>query len=95
MVAWRTFAMKQFVVTEGKLSEIASSPGVKRGHCAACGTSMTYRHEARPGEIDVTLATLDDPIPLRPEAHIWVQDKLPWVVLSDALPRYETVRTDA
>lgn len=81
-------------MTEGALAEFESSPGVRRGHCGICGTSITYRHELRPGDVDVTLVTLDDPAPLKPDAHIWVQDKLSWVQLSDGLPLYETVRGD-
>ena len=53
---------------------------------------MTYRHEARASDIDVTLATLDDAAAFRPEMHIWVQDKLPWVAIADGLPQYEKVR---
>jgi hypothetical protein len=95
MVAWGTFPLEHFAVTEGSLDEFESSPGVKRGYCASCGTSVTYRHELRRDEIDVTLATLDDPTSLTPNAHIWVQDKLPWVRLADGLPQYETARDDA
>ena len=25
---------------------------------------------------------------LSPQAHIWVQDKLPWVQINDSLPQY-------
>jgi len=37
----------------------------------------------------VTLATLDDPAALPPAAHIWMQDRLPWVILGDSLPRHD------
>jgi hypothetical protein len=94
MVAWGTFNASDFSVTSGELTEVVTSPGVTRGHCAACGTSLTYRNEERPGEIDVTLATLDEPMALEPKAHIWVRDKLPWVRISDELPQYQTVRSD-
>lgn len=92
-VAWGTFAHDAFVVTRGELTEVATSPGVTRAHCSACGSSITFRHELRPDEVDVTLATLDDAADLVPDAHIWVQDKLPWVRICDGLPQYETVRT--
>ena len=41
MVAWGTFAAKEFVVTSGSLAEIVSSPGVTRGHCAVSYTHLT------------------------------------------------------
>ncbi len=88
MVAWGTFPRSQFRVTRGEVTEYASSPGVTRGHCADCGTSLTYSHESRAGEIDVTLASFDDAATLAPAAHIWVQDKLPWIQLADGLPQH-------
>lgn len=95
MVAWGTFQMDGLELTSGRILERLSSPGVTRGFCADCGTALTYKHEARALEIDVTLATLDQPDVLRPSAHIWVQDKLPWVTIGDALPQYASVRIDA
>ena len=76
-------------LTHGRLSEYRSSAQVWRGFCARCGTSLTYRHESRPAEIDVTLATLDDPTLLTPAMHVWVKDRLPWMPIADSLPRHE------
>ena len=73
----------------GTISEYRSSPGVQRGHCSACGTTLTYSSAKRPGEIDIALASIDDSTGIEPEAHIWVQDKVPWLVVNDDLPRYE------
>lgn len=92
MVAWGTFARARFEITKGTLAEYTSSPQVWRGFCADCGTSITYRHAKRPEEIDVTLVTLDDPAALEPAAHIWVQDKLPWVNINDGLPAFQQYR---
>ncbi|HEU4604452.1 MAG TPA: GFA family protein [Steroidobacteraceae bacterium] len=90
-VAWGTAELKGFAITRGTLHVIDSSADVRRGFCADCGSSLTYQHAGRPNEIDITLATLDDPATQAPRVHIWVRDKLPWVTLSDGLPRYETV----
>ena len=92
-VAWGTFSRASFEVQNGQLAERRSSAQVLRGFCANCGTALTYRHEQRGSEIDVTLATLDDAGKLAPQAHIWVQDKLPWVSITDGLPQYPTVCT--
>jgi GNAT superfamily N-acetyltransferase len=89
MVPWATFLGAAFSVTGGELSLRGSSPGVTRGHCADCGTSITYANEARPGEIDVTLTSFVDPTILEPTAHIWVEDKLPWARIADGLPQFE------
>jgi hypothetical protein len=90
MVAWATFPMAQFRILRGEPVEYASSPGVSRLHCPDCGTSLTYTHEDRPGEIDVTVASFDDASALAPSAHIWVQDKLSWLTLADGLPQFPT-----
>lgn len=88
-VVWCTVERGHFRVTRGELAEHASSPRVVRGFCAQCGTSITYTHEARPNEIDVTVVTLDDPDPVVPRRHLWVRDKLPWVVIDDGLPQFQ------
>jgi hypothetical protein len=87
-VAWGTFARTRFGITAGELAESRSSPAVLRGFCAACGTCLTYRREGRGDEIDVTLASLDEPGRLAPQMHVWVEDKLPWVLIADHLPQY-------
>lgn len=93
MVAWGTFDRDKFEVTQGEMSQHKSSKHVSRGFCGACGTALTYVHDKRSNEIDVTLATLDEPAALVPEAHIWVQDKLPWVQIADGRPQFEKFRT--
>lgn len=90
-VAWGTVDYADFHVVNGDLDIARTSEHVERGFCGNCGTSITYRHAFRAEEIDITLVTLDDPEAFRPAAHIWVQDKLPWVSIDDDLPQYETV----
>jgi hypothetical protein len=90
-VAWATIGSDRFRITTGDVREYSSSPNVVRGFCERCGATLTYRHAARVGEIDFTLATLDDPDALRPMVHIWVQDKLPWISIDDGLPQFRTV----
>jgi hypothetical protein len=87
-VAWGTFETSRFRLLRGELARFRSSKPVVRSFCPACGTALTYAHDARPGELDVTLVALDDPGALAPECHIWVSHKLPWVTLGDALPQY-------
>ena len=88
MVPWATFREADFRTTGGVLAMRKTPAGVTRGHCASCGTSISYQHVERPGEVDVTLASLDDPSSIKPAAHIWVEDKLPWLKIGDDLPQY-------
>jgi hypothetical protein len=87
-VPWATFARTDFVVTSGHMALHHSAPQVTRGLCRNCGTSLTYEHAARAGDIDVTLTSFDDPAEFAPRAHIWVEDKLPWIYIEDGLPQF-------
>lgn len=87
-VPWATFAKETFVITSGTMAQFHSAPGVTRGLCSTCGTALTYEHEDRAGQVDVTLTSFDDPSEFSPSAHIWVEDKLPWVTIDDDLPQY-------
>lgn len=88
LVPWATFARAELTITRGALAQYRSSAAVLRGFCAACGSSLTYLNEARAEDIDLVLASLDDPGALAPTMHMWVKDKLPWVSIEDGLPRY-------
>jgi hypothetical protein len=88
MVAWGTITLGQFRLVHGALTEYRSSAPVERGFCGLCGTGITYRHSERAEDIDVALATLDEPQRLAAEAHVWVADKLPWMQISDGLPQH-------
>jgi hypothetical protein len=80
-----------FNIMAGRLAITNSSKDVSRGFCGECGSSLTYQHALRAGEIDFTLVSLEDPSMFAPAAHIWVRDKLPWVRINDSLPQYPTV----
>jgi len=87
-VPWATFERARFRLTRGALREYRSSAAVLRGFCAHCGSCLTYRNDARPADIDVTLGSLDEPAALAPQMHVWVADKLPWVPITDGLPQH-------
>ena len=82
--------------TAGKRTQFASSPGVQRGFCAACGTPLTYESDRFPGEVHFYVSTFDDPQDLRPTFHVFYEERLRWLEIADALPRHATTtgRTD-
>jgi len=90
-VAWGSFEWSRFRLTRGMLSIYQSSPQASRGFCVQCGGALTYRNRQWPAEIDIALASLDEPAALVPAMHIWVQDKLPWVQIADGQPQFATV----
>jgi hypothetical protein len=85
-VAWATVARADFAWTRGAPRRHASSAGVARGHCAACGTSLSYLSQDEPETIDVTLASLDAPERVPPTRETWLEARLPWTPRDAALP---------
>jgi hypothetical protein len=63
-----------------------SSPGVTRSFCPDCGSPMSFAGDRWPGEIHLFAASFDEPGTLAPEAHVYVEEQLPWVRLDDGLP---------
>jgi hypothetical protein len=87
-LGWVTVAIAALAYTAGRPVEYASSPGRMRAFCARCGSPLTYRNEARPGEIDVTIGALDEPGRAPPADHIWMEDAPGWDQPGDGLPRH-------
>lgn len=82
---------KSIVAFTGKAPSIyASSPGVLRSFCAICGTSLAYQNEQWPEDIHLFVGAFDQPEKLNPNFHIFANDRVSWLRLSDDLPRYKT-----
>ena len=47
--------MEGFRLLGGRLAEHSSSERVVRSFCPACGTAISYTHEARSARVDVAL----------------------------------------
>lgn len=58
----------------------ASSPGVKRGFCSACGTPLTYAGETWAGETHFLIGVLDDPTAFTPRGEVFTEDALAWAL---------------
>lgn len=89
VVPWATYAKASFRVIRGEMRWRESSPGVTRGHCCDCGSTISYENDKRAGEIDISLNTLDDPGGPKLRAHIWTEDKAEWMSIGDTLPIYD------
>jgi len=66
-----------------------SSPKVMRSFCGSCGAPASFETEVFPDETHLYAASLDDPSLYRPTAHIFWSERLPWIELSDDLPKHE------
>jgi hypothetical protein len=91
-VAWYTIARADLHYLGAALVERESSIGVFRGYCAQCYSPLIYRCLARPGEMDLTIASLDQPDLVVPVDHIHMADALDWDRPMDGLPQYQRTR---
>lgn len=62
----------------------ASSPGVERGFCARCGSSISFSGERWPGETHLHLGCFEDAADLVPTGEAFTEERLPWVRLEGA-----------
>ncbi|MCB2136187.1 MAG: GNAT family N-acetyltransferase [Rhodobacteraceae bacterium] len=73
--------------TGAQPATFSSTPGVSRHFCAACGTPMAYESSRWPHEIHFYAATLADPASYEPTLHVNWGERVPWLHLSDDLPK--------
>ncbi|MDJ0628723.1 MAG: GFA family protein [Rhodobacter sp.] len=65
-----------------------SSPHATRFFCPGCGSQMGYRTTKLPDEIHGLAMTLETPEAFAPQAHFYHAQRIDWLHLADALPRY-------
>jgi len=89
VLAWLTVAAPHFAYTHGAPTVYRSPEHGQREFCPVCGTQLVFRRLVDPVAADVTLASLDDPLRVMPQYHIWLQSNIGWFAIGDALPRYQ------
>ena len=81
-----------FDVTAGDLASFVGPSGSGRRHivkrCPSCGDPIVSYFGKSEKLAVVKTGTLDDPSVLPPEAHIFVDSKLPWLTLDDGMPQF-------
>ncbi len=74
--------------TKGDRKIYNSSPGVGRGFCDQCGSSLTW--EGKMGDrlvFSIHISTLDSPDDYVPELHWYHEKRIAWFEVADDLPR--------
>ncbi|HEX2529560.1 MAG TPA: GFA family protein [Geminicoccus sp.] len=89
VVAWMTLSTSGLQWTGRPPASYQSSASARRFFCAACGSPLAFQADDEPDQIDLTIASLDDPARAAPTYHAWVSSRLPWFETSDDLPRHE------
>lgn len=59
-ISWSTLDVAHTSRSPPELREFASSPHGRRGFCASCGSSISWRHEETPQEIELFLGSVDE-----------------------------------
>jgi hypothetical protein len=86
-VTWGSVPRADVVMTKGEPRKIAHANRI-RSFAACCGTHLFFEDTEDSDNIDVTIASLDDPAPFAPEKTIWLEDRLPWVTINESLPSF-------
>jgi len=71
----------------GSLAWFASSPGVRRGFCNVCGSSLFWDREDRP-YLGITAGTLNEPTGLKLAARIFTEDTGDYYNFSPDVPNH-------
>ena len=87
-LAWFSVRRDALRWVQGTPALRRSSPGAERQFCAACGTQLTWRGDAVPDEVDVTVGSLDDPEAVVPLDHTFFSQRVRWLHLGDTWAKY-------
>lgn len=91
LVAACGFRREDVAFADGSPTYYASSPGVRRGFCPRCGTSLTFESARWPDDVHLMVGNFDVPGDFTPQCHVFAGERLPSLHLADGLPRYRTV----
>jgi hypothetical protein len=95
-IAWAGFDKTKFRLLNGGLEIYESSPGVLRGFCRRCGTTLTYRKnpevlEGAQDDVYIATRTLDDPDAYPPAEHVLYGERVSWFDVEDEFPHYDSL----
>jgi hypothetical protein len=76
---------------ETALAWYESSPGIRRGFCATCGSSLFWKDASR-DYVAIFAGSLDRPSGLELIEHIFVGDKGDYYEIADDLPQFPGYR---
>jgi hypothetical protein len=67
-----------------------SSPIARRPYCRECGTSLGFAFKKGSDQVDVTIASFDDPSRFKPKHHFGAESIHRAWINTDGLPEYRT-----
>ena len=75
---------------ESEIARYEATPGIARGFCRRCGSTLFWDDRSNAERFGVALGTVDGDPGVRPSLHIFVGSKAPWYEIHDAIPQHET-----
>jgi hypothetical protein len=94
-VTWAGFEARQVTIDddEAALTWYESDAGGSRAFCGQCGSPMFFRSERWAGELHIARALLLEPLDAEPAAHVFFETHVPWLSLTDGLPKKSSTPT--
>ena len=92
--AFAAFAPEQLDWSPALQEGVSHSEGVRRWFCQACGTQLAAHYAYLPDQVYLPIGLFEDAATLVPESHSHAGSRLPWLHLSDDLPRAEASNRD-
>jgi hypothetical protein len=93
VLAWAGVPASTFAYVAGEPRIYRSSARAQREFCPTCGTQLVIRDDGAI-DIDITIASLDEPARLPPRYHIWRMSRIEWFETADSLPRHNADREE-
>ncbi len=85
------FAKADFTWLGGEPARYRSSADAERLFCPTCGSTLGMAETVLDDRVQVALGSLDRPGEVRPDDQVWTREQLPWLVIDDERPRFETI----
>jgi hypothetical protein len=76
-----SFENDAVTITEGAIAKYNSSPGVERGFCARCGSTLTCANVRIPTETHYYVGAFERAAELKPTGEFFAGEPLPWLHL--------------
>jgi hypothetical protein len=81
------FDESSLTMTSGEIAKFASSPGMLRGFCSRCGSTLTCQGDKRPGELHMHVSAFDRAADFpEPAFQFFPEERLPWLPLAEPAP---------
>ena len=86
-MVWAQVSIEAFSYVRGEPAVYQSSARGERRFCPRCGCQLEFRRRPAPTTVEFYVATLDDPLLVRPQLHLFTEERIAWFDTTDHLPR--------